>query len=50
MITITAQTVYVDGRKDKTVYDVSIGDEAITCIDEETMNRLIEQLRKVSAS
>jgi exo-beta-1,3-glucanase (GH17 family) len=50
MISITVQTVYIDGKRDKTVYDINVGEEAITGIDEETMDKLIEQLRKVRAS
>jgi hypothetical protein len=49
-ITIIVQTVYIDGKKARNSYDIELGDQALSDIDEETLNRLIEQLRKVASS
>jgi hypothetical protein len=49
MITITVQTVYVDGKRQRNQYDIEVGDQAINNIDQETLDKLVEQLRKITS-
>jgi hypothetical protein len=49
MITITVQTVYVDGKRQRNQYDIEVGDQAINNIDQDTLNKLVEQLRKITS-